>query len=194
MSNPYEIFGLPEGAPLRDVKKAYRLYVSKLHPDRHNGDPFFDELLKKVNEAYRIISDPNYSSTHGYSSAKHSERYSYQNNASYNKEAETIEYLKYEIKKLEAERDDLKHTVSDLQNKIRIQESMQLQIDMLQASLKMYQSTATLRENTIKNQDEEINRYRQQYTPDQSQTSNTINWLVAIIIAMIIIVLITTLK
>ncbi|WP_289110381.1 DnaJ domain-containing protein [uncultured Alistipes sp.] len=194
MSNPYEILGLPEGASLRGVKKAYRLYVSKLHPDRHNGDPFFDELLKKVNEAYRIISDPNYSSTHRYSSAKQDERYSHPNNASYNKEAETIEYLKYEVKKLEAERDDLKRTVSDLQSKIRIQESLQLQIDMLQASLKMYQSTATLRENTIKSQDEEINRYQQQYTPNQSQTSNAINWLVAIIVAMIIIVLITIIK
>ena len=59
MVNPYDILGLPPNASKAKVKKAYRLYVSKLHPDKHDGDPFFDELLKRINEAYKTICASN---------------------------------------------------------------------------------------------------------------------------------------
>lgn len=58
MTDPYEILGLTPDATLEEVKKAYKMYVSKLHPDKHDGDPFFDDLIKRVNEAYNDIANP----------------------------------------------------------------------------------------------------------------------------------------
>ena len=58
MTDPYVIFGLSDNATLEEVKKAYKLYVSKLHPDKHDGDPFFDDLIKRINEAYNDIANP----------------------------------------------------------------------------------------------------------------------------------------
>lgn len=58
MTDPYEILGLTPDATLEEVNKAYKMYVSKLHPDKHDGDPFFDDLIKRVNEAYNDISNP----------------------------------------------------------------------------------------------------------------------------------------
>lgn len=58
MTDPYEILGLTPNATLEEVKKAYKMYVSKLHPDKHDGDPFFDDMLKRVNEAYNDIANP----------------------------------------------------------------------------------------------------------------------------------------
>jgi curved DNA-binding protein CbpA len=58
MTDPYEILGLTPDATLEEVKKAYKMYVSKFHPDKHDGDPFFDDLIKRVNEAYNDIANP----------------------------------------------------------------------------------------------------------------------------------------
>ena len=40
-----------------DIRKAYRTYAAKFHPDKHEGDPFFEERFKDVKEAYEILSD-----------------------------------------------------------------------------------------------------------------------------------------
>lgn len=55
MENPYELFGLAPDASVEDIKKAYRLYANKLHPDKHNGDPFFNEMFKKMHAAYQEL-------------------------------------------------------------------------------------------------------------------------------------------
>lgn len=54
----YRVLGLDSDASQEDIRKAYRLYASKLHPDKHKGDQFFEERFKEIQEAYEVLSDP----------------------------------------------------------------------------------------------------------------------------------------
>ena len=38
-----------------EIKAAYREYVVKFHPDKHNGDTFFKERFQEVQEAYDYL-------------------------------------------------------------------------------------------------------------------------------------------
>lgn len=55
MKNYYQILGLEEGSNLDEIKAAYRKYVIKFHPDKHNGDNFFKERFQEVQEAYDYL-------------------------------------------------------------------------------------------------------------------------------------------
>jgi curved DNA-binding protein CbpA len=55
MTSPHEFLGLSENATPDEVRKAYRLYVAKFHPDKHNGDPFFEEMFKRTAAAYESL-------------------------------------------------------------------------------------------------------------------------------------------
>ena len=57
MKNYYQILGLEWNASFEDIRKAYRTYAAKFHPDKHEGDPFFGERFKEVKEAYEILVD-----------------------------------------------------------------------------------------------------------------------------------------
>jgi len=57
IKNYYQILGLEWNASVEDIRKGYRTYAAKFHPDKHEGDPFFEERFKDVNEAYEILSD-----------------------------------------------------------------------------------------------------------------------------------------
>jgi len=54
----YEILGTGRGADAREIKKAYRGLVMKYHPDRNPDDPEAAEIMKDLNEAYAVLSDP----------------------------------------------------------------------------------------------------------------------------------------
>ena len=57
MKNYYQLLGLDEDSSPEEIKKSYKLYAVKVHPDKHNGDKFFEERFKEVLEAYEVLSD-----------------------------------------------------------------------------------------------------------------------------------------
>lgn len=40
-----------------EIKQAYRKLALKFHPDKNNGDKFFEEQFKKIQEAYEVLSN-----------------------------------------------------------------------------------------------------------------------------------------
>jgi hypothetical protein len=57
MKDYYYILGLNKNATLDEIKKAYRKLSLKFHPDQNNGDKFFEERFRDINEAYETLSD-----------------------------------------------------------------------------------------------------------------------------------------
>lgn len=57
MKNYYQILGVNYDASNDEIKKAYRVCVSKIHPDKHKDDVFFNNLFLDVQEAYSVLSD-----------------------------------------------------------------------------------------------------------------------------------------
>ncbi len=54
----YEVLGVSRGASDREIKRAYRQLVKKLHPDRNGDDPEALARFKEVSEAYEVLGDP----------------------------------------------------------------------------------------------------------------------------------------
>lgn len=60
MDNHYcKILGLEKGASQEDIKKAYKKYAAKFHPDKHGGDDFFKERFQEIQEAYEYLKKSN---------------------------------------------------------------------------------------------------------------------------------------
>ena len=53
----YERLGVSRSSTQDDIKKAYRRLAKEFHPDR-NPDAGAEEKLKRVNEAYDVLGDP----------------------------------------------------------------------------------------------------------------------------------------
>lgn len=58
MKDYYYILGVDKSDSLEDIKKAYRKLSHKFHPDKNDGDTFFTNRFKEINEAYETLSDP----------------------------------------------------------------------------------------------------------------------------------------
>jgi len=60
MENYYEILEISEKASDEIIKKAYNVFVKKYHPDVVPKDKkaFAEEKIKKINEAYETLSNP----------------------------------------------------------------------------------------------------------------------------------------
>ena len=57
MKNYYDILGIQRHATIQEIKSAFRKLAIRLHPDKNNGDRFFEDRFKDIKEAYEILSD-----------------------------------------------------------------------------------------------------------------------------------------
>ena len=58
MKDYYYILGVKETASSEEIrKKAYRKLSFKFHPDKNDGDEFFSERFKEIQEAYEMLND-----------------------------------------------------------------------------------------------------------------------------------------
>ena len=55
MKNYYNILGIPENASDTAIAEAFKKLAVKFHPDKNEGDLFFAERFKQVNEAYQVL-------------------------------------------------------------------------------------------------------------------------------------------
>ncbi|BBO66867.1 hypothetical protein DSCA_07970 [Desulfosarcina alkanivorans] len=53
----YEVLGIDREADARTIKEAYRELAFKYHPDRNDKNPETAEMMKRVNEAYAVLSN-----------------------------------------------------------------------------------------------------------------------------------------
>jgi curved DNA-binding protein CbpA len=54
----YTLLGVPPGATLTAIKRAYRKLARQHHPDMNGGDPDAAARFKLIIEAYEVLSDP----------------------------------------------------------------------------------------------------------------------------------------
>ena len=54
----YEILGISRDATQEEIRKAFRLFARKYHPDHNPDDREAEAKFKKINEAYQVLSNP----------------------------------------------------------------------------------------------------------------------------------------
>lgn len=115
MKNYYQILGLDSNASKVDIKKAYRTYATKFHPDKQNGDKFFEERFKEILEAYEILSDDskraNYDANRTCNNSKGA---STNNRQSYSKSESDLNREREQKEKLKERRTKIYYTSKDL--------------------------------------------------------------------------------
>ena len=57
MKDYYYILGIQHNATIDEIKKAYRKLSLKFHPDKNDGDEFFSERFKEIQEAYEVLRE-----------------------------------------------------------------------------------------------------------------------------------------
>jgi DnaJ-class molecular chaperone len=57
MKDYYYILGIKQNSSQEEIKKAYRKLSIKFHPDKNDGDDFFTERFKEIQEAYETLID-----------------------------------------------------------------------------------------------------------------------------------------
>ena len=54
----YAILGVSKTASSGDIKSAFRKLAMKYHPDKNQGNKTAEVKFKEINEAYKVLSDP----------------------------------------------------------------------------------------------------------------------------------------
>ncbi len=54
----YDVLGVARNAPLEVIKIVYRMFSQKHHPDKNQGSESAERMMKVLNEAYSVLSDP----------------------------------------------------------------------------------------------------------------------------------------
>ncbi|MCW1301623.1 MAG: J domain-containing protein [Candidatus Parvarchaeota archaeon] len=72
--DPYKVLGIKPGASEEEIKRAYKSLAKKYHPDLNAGNKEAEEKFKKINQAYRELTNrgssasagagPDYSNVH----------------------------------------------------------------------------------------------------------------------------------
>jgi DnaJ-class molecular chaperone len=57
-SDYYQVLGVDPNAPEAKIKEAYRRLAFKYHPDRNRENAAAADKMKKINEAYAVLSNP----------------------------------------------------------------------------------------------------------------------------------------
>ena len=58
MEDLYDILNISKKASAAEIKTAFRTLAKKNHPDLHPGDKKTEQQFKKINSAYKLLSDP----------------------------------------------------------------------------------------------------------------------------------------
>ena len=53
----YKVLGVPEGAPEKDVSRAYKKLAKQFHPDANPGNKEAEERFKEISAAYDVVGD-----------------------------------------------------------------------------------------------------------------------------------------
>ena len=56
--NYYQVLGISSGADAKEIKEAFRKLAFEYHPDRNNGNDAAADMMKRINEAYAVLSNP----------------------------------------------------------------------------------------------------------------------------------------
>lgn len=117
MKDYYYILGVDASSTEQQIKSAHRKLSMKFHPDKNQGDQFFEERFKEIQEAYEILSDVNKRNKYNvlYFSWKNNK-----NNFDESKFKDYVESLKREVEQLRQEKiESLKREVEKLEQDIK---------------------------------------------------------------------------
>jgi curved DNA-binding protein CbpA len=60
----YNVLKVAPDAPIEVIRAAYRVLAARYHPDRCGPNPEALSRMQRVNEAYRVLSDPGLRAKH----------------------------------------------------------------------------------------------------------------------------------